>query len=124
MLPLDTTGALGAGVAHVSHVVLLAVDLVIELVVGAFYDIAADTARSLGLLVVLLTYWFVLKEQVGISQRFITNIALHTAWVVERLVVHHAVPDYLLFADAALLLGILETFSTVSIVIFRVEFAI
>ena len=32
---------------------------------------------------------------------------LHAGGVVERLVVHHAVPDYLLLADAALLLGVL-----------------
>jgi len=124
VFPLDGNFALGAGVAHVCQVVLLTVDVVVELVVGSLYHNAAHTASSLGLLEMLLTYWFVLKEQVGVSQRLIAHMALHAGGVVEGLVVHHAVPDYLLLADAALLLGVLETFSTVSIVIFRVEFAI
>ena len=34
---------------------------------------------------------------------------LHTARVVEGLVVDYAVPDYLLFTDTALLLGVLVT---------------
>lgn len=124
VLPLNTAGALGTGVAHVSHVVLMAVDLVVELVVGSLYHIAANTATALGLLEMLLADWFVLKEQVCVSQGLLANIALHTARVVEGLVVDDTVPDYLLFTDTALLLGVLETFSTVSIVIFRVEFPI
>ena len=76
MLPLNTAGALGTGVAHVSHVVLMAVDLVVELVVGSLYHIAAHTATALGLLEMLLADWFVLKEQVRVSERFITNMAL------------------------------------------------
>ena len=76
MLPLNTAGALGTGVAHVSHVVLMAVDLVVELVVGPLYHIAAHTATALGLLKMLLADWFVLKEQVCVSQRLLANIAL------------------------------------------------
>lgn len=124
MLPLNTAGALGTGVAHVSHVVLMAVDLVVELIVSSLYHIAAHTATALSLLEMFLADWFVLKEQVGVSQRLLANIALHTARMVEGLVVDDTVPDYFLFTDTALLLGVLETFSTVSIVIFRVEFAI
>lgn len=124
VLPLNTGGALGTGVAHVGHVVIVAVDLVVELVVGSLYHIAAHTATALSFLEMLLADWFVLKEQVCVSQRLLTDIALHTARVVECLVVDDTVPDYLLFTDTALLLGVLETFSTVSIVIFRVEFAI
>ena len=123
VLPLNTAGALGTGVAHVSHVVLMAVDLVVELVVGSLYHIAANTATALGLLEMLLADWFVLKEQVGVSQGLLANIALkrqsgelrlrlrptylHTAWVIEGLVVDDTVPDYLLFTDTALLLGVL-----------------
>ena len=59
-----------------SHVVLMAVDLVVELVVGSLYHIAAHTATALGLLEMLLADWFVLKEQVGVSQRLLANIAL------------------------------------------------
>jgi len=124
VLPLDTSLTLGAGVPHVSQVVLLTVDIVVELVVCSLYHNAADAASSLGLLEMLLTYRFVLEEQVGVPQRLITDMALHTGRVVESLVVHHTVPDYLLLADGALLLGVLETFSTVSIVIFRVEFPV
>lgn len=124
VLPLNTAGALGTGVPHVGHVVIMAVDLVVELVVGSLYHRAANTTTALGLLEMLLADWFVLKEQVCVSQGLLTDIALHTARVVEGLVVDYAVPDYLLFTDTALLLGVLETFSTVSIVIFRVEFAI
>ena len=76
VLPLNTAGALGTGVAHVSHVVLMAVDLVVELVVGSLYHIAAHTATALGLLEMLLADWFVLKEQVCVSQRLLANIAL------------------------------------------------
>ena len=76
MLPLNTAGALGTGVSHVSHVVVMAVDLVVELVVGALYHIAAHTATALGLLEMLLADWFVLKEQVGVSQRLLADIAL------------------------------------------------
>ena len=126
VLPLNTAGALGTGVAHVGHVVLMAVDLVVELVVGSLYHIAAHTATALGLLEVLLADWFVLKEQVGVSQGLLADIALkrqsgelglrlelrltylHTARVIEGLVVDHTVPDYLLFTDTALLLGVLQ----------------
>ena len=76
MLPLNTAGALGTGVAHVGHVVIVAVDLVVELVVGSLYHIAANTATALGLLEMLLADWFVLKEQVCVSQRLLANIAL------------------------------------------------
>jgi len=124
MLPLDAGATLGAGVPHVCQVVGLAVDVVVELVVGPLYHNAAHAAGALGLLEVLLTDRFVLEEEVGVPQGLITDMTLHTGRVVERLVVHHTVPDYLLLADGALLLGVLETFSTVSIVIFRVEFAI
>jgi len=124
MLPLDAGATLGAGVPHVCQVVGLAVDVVVELVVGPLYHNAAHTAGALGLLEVLLTDRFVLEEEVGVPQGLITDMTLHTGRVVERLVVHHTVPHYLLLADGALLLGVLETFSTVSIVIFRVEFAI
>jgi len=124
MLPLDAGATLGAGVPHVCQVVGLAVDVVVELVVGPLYHNAAHAAGALGLLEVLLTDRFVLEEEVGVPQGLITDMTLHTGRVVERLVVHHTVPHYLLLADGALLLGVLETFSTVSIVIFRVEFAI
>ena len=76
MLPLNTAGALGTGVAHVSHVVLMAVDLVVELIVSSLYHIAAHTATALSLLEMFLADWFVLKEQVGVSQRLLANIAL------------------------------------------------
>ena len=76
MLPLNTAGALGTGVSHVSHVVVMAVDLVVELIVSSLYHIAAHTATALGLLEMLLADWFVLKEQVGVSQRLLANIAL------------------------------------------------
>ena len=76
MLPLNTAGALGTGVAHVSHVVIMAVDLVVELVVGSLYHIAAHTTTALGFLEMLLADWFVLKEQVCVSQRLLTDIAL------------------------------------------------
>jgi len=124
MLPLDAGATLGAGVPHVGQVVGLAVDVVVELVVGPLYHNPAHTTGALGLLEVLLTDRFVLEEEVGVPQGLITDMTLHTGRVVERLVVHHTVPHYLLLADGALLLGVLETFSTVSIVIFRVEFAI
>ena len=81
MLPLNTAGALGTGVAHVGHVVLMAVDLVVELVVGPLYHIAAHTATALGLLEMLLADWFVLKEQVGVSQGLLADIALKWMWV-------------------------------------------
>ena len=58
------------------QVVLLTVDVVVELVVGSLYHNAAHAASSLGLLEMLLTYWFVLKEQVGVSQRLIAHMAL------------------------------------------------
>lgn len=124
MLPLDAGATFGAGVPHVGQVVGLAVDVVVELVVGPLYHNPAHAAGALGLLEVLLTDRFVLEEEVGVPQGLITDMTLHTGRVVERLVVHHTVPDYLLLADGALLLSVLETFSTVSIVIFRVEFAI
>ena len=76
MLPLNTAGALGTGVPHVGHVVVMAVDLVVELVVGSLYHIAAHTTTALGLLEMLLADWFVLKEQVCVSQGFLTDIAL------------------------------------------------
>ena len=76
VLPLNTAGALGTGVPHVGHVVIMAVDLVIELVVSSLYHIAADTTTALRLLEMLLADWFVLKEQVCVSQGFLTDIAL------------------------------------------------
>ena len=76
MFPLNTGGALGTSVPHVGHVVIMAVDLVVELVVGSLYHIAAHTTTALGLLEMLLADWFVLKEQVGVSQRLLANIAL------------------------------------------------
>jgi len=51
-------------------------------------------------------------------------MALHTVGVVVRVVVHHTVTHDLLFAYTALLLTSLVTFCTVSVVIFRKEFAI
>jgi len=51
-------------------------------------------------------------------------MALHTPWVVVRVVVHHTVPHNLFLAHTALLLVGLVTFSTVGIVIFRKELPI
>ena len=82
MLPLNTAGALGTGVPHVGHVVVMAVDLVVELVVGSLYHIAADTTTALRLLEMLLADWFVLKEQVCVSQGLLTDIALKCVLVV------------------------------------------
>lgn len=49
---------------HVSHVVLLAEHLVVQLVVGPLYNLFTDTADLLCLLKILFTNWFVLKEEV------------------------------------------------------------
>jgi len=49
---------------HVGHVVLLAENLVIELVVGPLDDLLTNTTNLLCLLKILFTNWFVLKEEV------------------------------------------------------------
>ena len=47
MLRLHGIVTLGAGVLHVGHVVLFAVHLVVELIVGALYWVVAHTADTL-----------------------------------------------------------------------------
>ena len=47
MLRLHWVVTLGAGVLHVGHVVLLAIHLVIELIVGALYWVTAHTTDTL-----------------------------------------------------------------------------
>ena len=83
MLPLDAGAALGAGVPHVCQVVGLAVDVVVELVVGPLYHNAAHTAGALGLLEVLLTDRFVLEEEVGVPQGLITDMTLEEGGEME-----------------------------------------
>ena len=94
MLPLNTAGALGTGVAHVGHVVIMAVDLVVELVVGSLYHIAAHTTTALGFLEMLLADWFVLKEQVCVSQRLLTDIALKLMCVGGEAEAQAGLPSY------------------------------
>lgn len=109
---------------HMRHVVLLAEHLVIELIVGSLNNFFANSAHLLGLLKILLTDWFILKEKVCISKRLLAYMALHTARVIVGVVVDNAVPNDLLLADAALLLARLVTFSTVGIVVLREELPI
>jgi len=103
----------------VGHVVLLAENLVIELVVGPLDDLFTYTAYLLGLLEIFLTNWFVLEEEIAPFKRFVTYMALHTVRVIVGLVVHYTVAHYLLLAHTALLLVCLMTFCTESIIIFR-----
>lgn len=109
---------------HVTHVILLAEHLVIQLIIGAFYHLLAHAANLLGLLEIFFANWFVLKEEVGISQWLIADMTLHAAWMIIGIVVHHAVPHYLLFAHTALLLTSLVAFGTKSVFILREELPI
>jgi len=56
-----------AGIVHVIHVVLLAVHLAIQLIIGAFYRVLAYATDTLAQLEISLTNWFVLKKQIGSS---------------------------------------------------------
>lgn len=109
---------------HVGHVVFLAENLVVQLVVCPLNNLFTDTTYLLGLLEILLTDRLVLKKEIRSFKRLIAYMALHTVRVVVRVVVHHAVTHDLLLAYTALLLIGLVTFCTVSVVIFRKELAI
>ena len=73
---------------------LAGLDLVVELVVGSLYHIAAHTTTALGFLEMLLADWFVLKEQVCVSQRLLTDIALKLMCVGGEAEAQAGLPSY------------------------------
>jgi len=108
----------------VTHVVLLAVHLAIQLVIGAFYRVLAHKTHTLSQLKVSFTNWFVLKEQIGSSKRLITNMTLHASWMIISIIVDDTVSNNLLFTNTTLLLCGLKTLGTISIFILGEEFSI
>jgi len=104
MLSLNAGLAHRAVVLHVVEIVLLAVDLVIELVIFAHDGFLTNTTDSSMRLEILFTDGLVLKEQVGVAQGLVAHVTLHAARVVVGLIVDDTIPGYLLFAHTALLL--------------------
>lgn len=104
------------------RVIFLAVDLVVERVVGSLDDLLAGAARLLRVLEVPVTDRFVLEEKVVSSQLLITDVALHTVGMVVCFIVDHAISDDLQLAHTARLSGRLKAFSTVRSLVFCEEF--
>jgi len=106
------------------RIIFLAVDLVVERVVGSLNDLLAGAARLLSVLEVPVTDRFVLEEKVVSSQLLITDVALHTVGMVEGFIVDHTISDNLLLAHTARLSGRLKAFSTVRCFVFSEEFSL
>jgi len=109
---------------HVGHVILFAVDLVSEGVVGARDHFLTHGAVLLRLLEISFTDWFVLEEVVRMPQRFVAHVTLHTIRMIIGVIVDNAVAHNLLTTHTALFLTSLEALSTVCLIILGMEFSI
>jgi len=109
---------------HVGHVILFAVDLVSEGVVGACDHFLAHRTMLLGLLEISFADWFVLEEVVRMPQRLVADVTLHTIRMIVGVVVNNTVPNNLLATHTALFLTSLEALRAICLIILGVEFSI
>jgi len=109
---------------HIVHVTNFTNDVIILCIVGSCNNLPTNTTILLNVLEILLAYWFIFVEKVRTFKGLITDMTLHTVWMIESIIIYHTISNNLMFTNTALLLPCLVTFGTVGIVIFGVEFTI